>query len=193
MKKILPILAVLALAAAPAGAANFSVYGSMWDAKDVDNVGGGGAGLAWPLGEMLDIEARASYYEELQSEPFDDYLFEGDTPFEQSGLKVLPLEVGTRFNFNRDEGKVHPYLGAGLGYYALDSDVGNLDDEVGFYGSAGSSFGNGAGVEFFAEFNYRFVEGTVSDFGDLDDDGFDDEFDIDLGGPLGSVGVLWVW
>jgi hypothetical protein len=193
MKKILAVLGAVGLAAAPAAAATFAIYPTAWDAKDADNVGGAGVNIAWQLAPVFDFEMKASYYEQLESEPFDNYLLEGDSPFVDAGLKAIPVELGFRFNPKRDEGAWHPYLGAGGAYYALDSDSGDLDDEIGWYASAGSAFGNGRGADFYAELSYRFVEGEVSDFGDLDDDGLDDTFDIDLSGPVGNVGVVWHW
>jgi hypothetical protein len=194
MKNVLLAATVaLALVAVPANAASFALYATGWDAKDVDNVGGGGVNLTTPLGKAIDFEFRSAYYEELESEPFDDFLLEGESPFSESSLKAIPIELGLRFNLNREGEVFHPYVGGGGAYYALDSDAGNLDDEIGWYLSLGSGFGNGEGMDFYADFSYRFVEGEVSDFGDLDDDGLDDSFDIDLSGPVANVGVMWNW
>jgi hypothetical protein len=196
MRKGFGVLLVLALAAMPlpAAAATFAIFGSAWDSKDADNVGGGGLSAGWGLGHVLDFQLRASYFEQLKSDPLEDYLIQGNSPFVDAGLKALPVELGVAFNIGpRDEGVWHPQLGAGVAYYVLDSDFGNLDDEFGYYASFANRFGDGHGADFYAEFTYRFVEGTVSDLGDLNGDGISDDFDVDLGGPVGNIGVVWSW
>jgi len=192
VKTVLVTLALTALFAGSASAGSVAVYATWWDTSDADAVGGLGVNFAWPIGESaVDIEARLSYYEELTNQPLDDF-FSGNSPLE-TGLKALPVEVGVRFNFSRDNAFWHPWVGGGGAYYALDSDSGNIDDEIGFYATFGSIFGDGKGADFYTDFSYRFVKGEVSDFGDLNGDGLDDSFDVDLGGPVVNLGVVWKW
>lgn len=193
MKRFLGILGLTLLASiVPATAGGVAVYGSGWDASDADNVAGVGASFGWNLGEVLDLTAQASFYQEASGEPFED-LVDADGDFLEDGVKAIPLEVLLHWNFARDSTAWHPYLGAGAAYYALDTDAGNIDDEFGWLAVFGSSFGDGEGADLLAEVGYRFVEGTVEDLGDLDDDGIDDTVDIDLSGPTASVGVIWHW
>lgn len=192
VKTALLALALTALFAGSASAGSIAIYPTWWNTNDADAVGGLGVNFAWPIGKSaVDIEARLSYYEELTNEPLDDF-FSGNSPL-ATGLKVLPLEVGARFNFARDSAFWHPWLGAGAAYFSLDSDSGNIDDELGFYATFGSTFGDGKGADFYTDLSYRFVQGEVSDFGDLNGDGLDDSFDVDLGGPVVNVGVVWHW
>lgn len=191
LKGLWVILAVVLLSSAPASAGSFAVYGTWWDTDDAGDAGGIGLNYAWRLGEVVDLETRLAWYEELTDKPLDDF-FSGDSPL-ATGLTVIPLEVGIRFNFARDSNVWSPWAGGGVAYYALDTDSGNVDDEIGFYATLGSMFGDGKGADFYAEVGYRFVEGQVSDLGDLDDDGLDDAFDVSLNGPFASAGVAWRW
>lgn len=195
VKKSLIVLGLVALASiVPAAAGGVAVYGTGWDAKDADNVGGVGASFGWNLGETLDLVAQAAFYQEMSSEPFEDLVDADGDAFEE-GVKVIPLEVLLHFNFARDSTAWHPYIGAGGAYYALDTtDFGNIDDEFGWLAEFGSSFGDGNGADLHAAVGYRFVKGEVTDLGDLDDDGIDEgDFDIDLSGPYANVGVVWHW
>lgn len=102
-------------------------------------------------------------------------MLQSDDAFD-TGVTAIPLEAGLRFNFTRDSQAWNPYLGAGGTYYALETDFGNIDDEAGFYASLGSEFGNGVGADFF------------------ETDGFDgSRVDLDLGGFVANMGVVWKW
>lgn len=193
VKKVLTILGTLVVLTgfmAPTRAGDFSIFGSWWDATDVDNVGGGGLGFGWPVGKVLDFSARASYYEELKGDTID-LITEGNTPFEP-GVKVLPVELGLRFNFSRENAMWHPWLGAGGTYFALDTDSGNIDDEAGYYGTFGMLVGDGEGIDFYGDFTYRFVEATINDL-DLNSDNIDSSVDLNLDGPVANVGIAWRW
>jgi hypothetical protein len=193
--RILSTVAVLALSAAPAWATSVDLYGSHWNTDEADAAFGGGVTWVPASKHTLGVELRASYYEELASEPLDG-VFDEDPVFED-GLRATPLEGGLRVNLRDSDVNVRPYLAGGAGYYFLDSDFGDVDDEYGWYGAVGSSFGNGTGAEFFAEANYRGVKGTVEvdpeEFDDLDDVEFDGGADIDLSGVGVNVGLNWRW
>ena len=191
LKGLLVTLAVVVLSSAPASAGSFAAYGTWWDTEDASDAAGVGLSYAWNLGEVVDLEARLAWYEELSDDPLDDF-FSGTSPI-STGLTVLPLEVGLRFNFARDSEVWNPWVGGGVAYFALDTDSGNIDDEIGFYATFGSTFGDGKGADFYAELGYRFAEGEVSDLGDLNGDGLDDNFDVSLNGPFLSAGVAWKW
>lgn len=172
----------------------FSLYGSYWDTDDADETFGGGLTWTIPLGEVVGLDLRAAYYEELTSEPFEN-LLDRDRVFEE-GLEILPLELGVRFGLGDSE-VWSPFIGAGATYYLLDSERAEVKDEVGFYGSFGAAFGDKVGPRFFAEAVYRQAEGTLSfdpdDLGDLDDVDIDDNVDIDLSGFSVNVGIAWSW
>jgi hypothetical protein len=190
LKGLLVAVAVVALSFTPASASGFAVYGTWFDTDDAGDAAGIGASYAWNLSDMVDLEARAAWYEELTDEPLED-LFTGATPIE-TGLTIIPVELGLRFNFARDSTFWNPWFGLGVSYFVLDTDTGNIDDEIGYYGTFGSTFGDGKGADFFAEVGYRFSEATVTGF-DVDQDNVLDEFDVKLNGPYVNVGVSWKW
>ena len=191
MKKLTIVLA-LALLAAPAALASngFSVYGTGWRTDVSDDVGGGGVEM--DFGKLIGGEFRGAYYQELTTEPFQQVL-DVDSPFE-AGINATPLEAGLRINFNDEDnggsGMLHPHIAAGGSFFALDTDVGQIDDEFGYYALAGLRVGNGRGVDFLAEANHRWIEGTVTDLGDV---GLDEDVTVDLGGFGVNVGLSWKW
>jgi hypothetical protein len=193
--RILLSIAALALAASPGWASSVDLYGTHWNTDEADAAFGGGVTFVPASRGTLGVELRAAYYEELVNEPLEG-VFDEDPVFED-GLRAIPLEGGLRVHLAKSEAHVRPYLAGGAGYYLLDSDFGDVDDEFGWYGAFGSSFGNGTGAEFFAEANYRGVEGTVEvdpeTVSDIDDLEFDDSADIDLSGVGVNVGLNWRW
>ena len=84
----------------------------------------------------------------------------------------------------------NPYVGAGVGYYLLDTDRFEVDDEVGFYGVIGGEFGDPDGLSFMVEGMYRNIEAEVRD-DDIDDDIEFDDVDFDLSGPVLNAGIVW--
>jgi hypothetical protein len=166
---------VLALGATPASAGHFNLFGSFWDTKDAGDTAGGGIGLGFPLGQRWGIDLRASYYEELTNEGLEAIFDDDETVFQRRGLQVLPLEIGLRYNFSPGN-RANFYLGGGGTYYLLDSDFGDVDDEVGGYALLGVDLGNPQGVSFFVEGFWRIAEAKVS----FDPESLDDIDDIDL-------------
>jgi hypothetical protein len=168
-------LATLAVGAAPASAGHFNLFGSFWDTDEAGDAAGGGLGFGFPIGERWGLDLRASYYEELSNEPLEAIFDDDDPIFQRSGLQVLPLEIGLRYNFAPGN-RTNFYLGGGGSYFLLDSDFGEVDDEVGGYAIAGVDIGNPDGVSFFVEGLWRIAEAKV----DFDPDALDEVDDIDL-------------
>lgn len=194
-------LLVLGLLATPASAGSFSLFGSYWDTDQLDEAGGGGIAAAFGItpDDRLELEFRASYYEELKSNEFDrilDQIADDDrTPFQEVGVEITPLEAGLRFNF-APEAPLNFYIAGGGGYYLLDGSGGfEVDDEFGFYVGGGLMIGNPDGVSFLAEVIWRKIEGSVSNdpdrLDDVDDLDFNNQVDVDLDGPAANVGIIW--
>ena len=190
MRKTALLLAFGALSTAvatPAAAGGFSLYGSYWNTANADAVGGGGARLGIPLGSTLDLDLRATYYEKLAADPLAR-LGDAESPFAK-GIRALPLDLGLRIDVARRD-VVNPYVGAGGTYYRLDSDSGNVRDEVGWYALAGLEIG-----KFFVEADYRDVTATVKRDaggpGDLFDTELIDRVDVDLSGVAVNAGFTW--
>jgi hypothetical protein len=189
----LSILALL-LTTVPAAASELALFGSYWQPSDFEDTAGGGLLLGFGSG-AVQFELRGTYYPDI-TEDLNDLLDTDDDDLDDFELKAIPAEAGIVFNFARDS-NVSPYIGGGATYYILDSNIGEVDDEAGFYVKGGirAGGGGGGGVGFVAEALYRNVEGSVKfdpqDFGDIDDVDFEDEFDLDLSGFAANVGIVF--
>ena len=183
----------LLLPASAAMASGLSLYGSYWNANDLDDVAGAGVKFSIPMGGLVNLDLRGTYYEPFDEEalreelddPFDDNTDREIFPGE---ISVIPLEAGLSFNLG--QGSIRPSVGAGVSYLLLDVDRGEIDDEVGWYGNVAIDFASESSVGFFAEGLYRSVEGQVNE--DRDDLDFD-RVDIDLTGFAVNAGVVWRW
>jgi hypothetical protein len=194
MKRVLVILAIIALGALPATATDFKLYGSYWNTSDVDDTFGGGIGLGIPFGESgFGLHAAATYYQELSDEPLDNLFDDDEGFFEDESLEVLPIDVGLHYNF-APRGAFSPWIGAGASYFLIDTtrEGIDVDDETGFHVSVGSNFGDPEGANFFAEAIYRSTEATLNRQRD-DDIDIRDEVAIDLDGVAVNAGISWRW
>lgn len=195
MKKT--FLTVLALAllvpASSALASGLSIYGSYWDTDALDDTAGAGVKFSIPLGQTLNLDLRGTYYEPfdrdaLQDE-IDDLFDDGPNPDREifdSEISIIPLEAGLSFNLGQSS--IQPSIGAGVSYFLLDSDLGEIDDEVGWYANAALNFASQGSVGFFLEGVYRSAEGEVTE--DEDDIDFD-RVTFDLDGISANAGVVF--
>ncbi|HEV8577738.1 MAG TPA: outer membrane beta-barrel protein [Thermoanaerobaculia bacterium] len=174
-RQILWTVAVLALLAGPASAADFGLFGSYWDTKDADQA----LGVGGKVDFARFLELRASYFSDLTADTSPE-----SRDFE---LKALPLEAGVNFKFAQSD-RVQPYVGGGIGYYLLDTNRGDIDDETGWYGVIGANIKGSSNLGFMVEGIYRGMEATVrgDDPGDITGD-----VDIDFGGLGVNAGLLW--
>jgi hypothetical protein len=180
MKKVVLAALVLALASSPSWAGSFGVYGAGWDTKDADQAMGAGvkARFGW-------LDLHATYFADVTADTDPEHL-----DFE---ISSLPLEVGFAIPLGPQEGPFSPYVGAGGGYYKLDTDHGDVDDETGWYGLAGADFGDAVGPRFNLEVMYRRMEATVTDEGDLNDPDLSPKVNFDLSGLAVNAGVSWTF
>ncbi len=175
------LLTALLTTVGPALAGGFGIHGSYWDTDELGETAG--AGAKYTIGdEALRFELRGSFFPDL-SEDFGQLVGSDDgRDFE---VEAVVPEAGIAFNFAPDS-NVQFYLGGGLSYYFLETNLFELDDEVGYYGMAGLvAGGHGDGPAFFGEVLYRSVEGTVKDEALVED------VDLDLSGPAVNLGVLF--
>ena len=191
---VLAILAALAVFATPAEA-QFKIYGSYWDTADVGNTFGGGLGFDIPFGDSgFALSLAGTYYQELEDEPLDNLFDDDEGVFQESGLEVIPFDVGLHYNFE-PRGSFSPWIGAGGTYFLIDTTENRfeVDDETGWHVSVGSHFGDPEGVNFFAEALYRSTESTLRRGEDDIPDPSDavDEVDIDLDGFAVNAGISW--
>lgn len=198
MKKLLLATAALAILASPAYGSGFEIYGSYWDVDSADEAIGGGLSFWFPIiGDTVDLQLRATYFEETRNnvlDDFDDLPDDLDELFAENNLEVIPVEAGLRFNF-AEGAAFSPYIGGGASYFLLDTNFGEVDDEVGWYANGGFAFGDGNGADFFVEAIYREVEGTlevdIDDVDDPDDVEILDGAKIDLSGIGANAGVVF--
>jgi hypothetical protein len=169
--------AVLAwgLLAVVSSGVDLGVFGAYWDTKDADQTYGAGAKLRLGI-----IEFRGTYFTDVTADVDPEAL-----DFE---IRAIPLEAGIVLQFLKNAA-VSPYVGGGAGYYILDTDAGDIDDEAGYYLVGGLDIGKGI-VAFNVEGIYRNFEATVVD---TDDDfpEFEDEVSFDLSGIGVQAGVVF--
>jgi hypothetical protein len=131
----------------PAWALDLAGFGSYSTTTDIGDAWGLGAKLDVALGQLVFLEGRASYYPEFTESVFDEEL----------KISAFPLELGlgvTVSNF---------FASAGLTYFFLDPDEGEMDDSAGFYLSAGFKTGQPAGgFGVYGDVMYRVLTSTVN-------------------------------
>ncbi|MEA2604746.1 MAG: hypothetical protein QOF89_5738 [Acidobacteriota bacterium] len=180
MKKTLSILcamAALALLAGPAKAADLGVFGTYWDTRDADQ----GYGVGGKVDFARFLELRASYFSDVTS----------NNPVPGRGdfkLRVVPLEAGLVYKFAPNE-RFTPYVGGGASYLLLDTNRGNIDNELGWYGVVGADVKTDHGFGVMVEGTYRSVDSTIRDSGT--DTTVDTRVDLQLRGFGANVGLVW--
>jgi hypothetical protein len=175
-KTILWIAAVVLLAG-PASATDLGLFGSGWNTKDADQ--GMGVGGKFGIGEIFEL--RAAYFSDLTADTSPER-----RDFE---LKAVPLEAGLAFKFAQNE-RFTPYVGGGGGYYLLDTNRGDIDDEAGWYAVLGADFQTRENLGIMVEGIYRGMEATVR--GDDPSDIIGD-VDVDFGGLGVNAGIVWTF
>lgn len=183
-----------ALAASPLFAGDFSLMGSFWDTDVAGHTAGGGVILGLPLSQTFAIELRATYFEQLSDDTLENAFHSHDPVFLKQGIQALPLEAGVRFGFAPGQ-MFRPYVGGGASYFLLDSDFGEIKDELGYYAALGATVGDGRGADFFFEGVYRKATAHVKidpeHFDDIDDINVDPNAALKLDGFGVNAGVRW--
>ena len=169
----------LGVAAGRASATDLGLHGAYWDTDEADQTFGFGAKLRFSF-----VELRATY--------FDDVTADAEPESADFEIKAYPLEGGLVIQLLKDSA-FRPYIGGGVGYYVLDTNVGEANDEIGYYLVGGADIGAPTSrVAFSIEAIYRNIEGSVR--GELFDPDFDieeDEIDLDLSGIGANAGVVF--
>lgn len=188
MKKLLALMAVLALGTAAAFGNGLAVYGSYWDTKDAEGGPGAGAKVQIDLGDFVALEARGGYFPDLS----DDI---GDLDLD---LQVIPIEVAALLKMGVAD-TLMVYGGGGVGYYMLDADFEyptavagdiNLDDEVGWFVVGGAELYLTDNLAIIGEVKYTAMEGHAEK-DDIDE--IKEGRDIDLAGFGANAGLMLTW
>jgi hypothetical protein len=190
MRTALIALGLLTLIAAPAAAGSVGAFASWWDPKDSNDEFAGGILLDFRVGEKVDLEFRASWFDNVVTDLPDD------APGVEIPYSAVPLDFGFAYNFIKDTRKITPYIGGGGTYFLLDADndeQGRIDDEWGWYGVVGLDLPIGANWKIFIEAMYRDAEATLkgSDLG-FGNPAVVDAF-FDLRGPAVNGGIAFTW
>lgn len=141
MKRLMLAASVLLVGASLSYGSGLSGFVSQWDPdeKGLDSTTGGGAKLT--LGDTIALELRASYYD-------DDI------------LTIIPADVGLALSLPLG-GPISLYADGGATWYFLDSDLGDVDDEAGWYAGGGVEIKLGEALALFAEAQYRSLDYTA--------------------------------
>ena len=192
-KRFAPLLVALAVAA-PASATDFSALGAYWNTDAAGDTAGATLGFGIPFNDSLALELRASYFEELSDDPLANAFDSDDPVFQDKGIQAIPLEAGLRFSFAPGQ-TFRPHIGAGGSYFLLDSDFGEVKDELGYYAVLGATIGDGEGADFLIEGTWRKVSAQVEldpeQLDDIDDIDVQEKADLDLDGVGVNLGVRW--
>jgi hypothetical protein len=173
LKKIATALAAVTLFSVPAWAGSLGVYGSHWNSDQADSSQGGGVRLGFALVKFLELDFHGTSYPS----------FSTDVQGQSVDVRAQPVEGGLRVNL-LPGGPLNPYVGAGVSYFFLDTDMGEIDNTTGIYGQAGLEFG-GDGARFFVEALWRKMDTTVTLSAFDRDTGFD--------GLAANAGFSWRW
>ena len=136
------------LAAARLGAVEVGVMQSYWNPSQEDGCGGAGLRGVVGVSPRLSVEARASYYPELDP-PGND-------------LVVYPLEAGLRLSVPiKDDLLFH--AAAGPGFYVIHPQFGRANNVYGEYLALALSKGIRKRASLVFEGQYRWVDTIVKD------------------------------
>jgi len=136
------------LLAGPAKAADIGVFGAYQDTKDADS----GYGVGAKIDFARFLELRASYFSDVtDNRPGNDFK-----------IRLVPLEAGLVYKFQPGT-TFTPYLGGGASYFLLDTNRGNIDNELGWYAVAGTDIKTRHGFGLMLEGIYRSVDATIRD------------------------------
>lgn len=190
MRTALILLGALSLLAMPAMAGSVGAFASWWSPEDSNDEFAGGLMLEWRVGERVDLEFRASWFDNVVTDLPDD------APGVEIPYSAVPLDFGFAYNFISDQRKITPYVGGGGTYFLLDADddgQGRIEDEWGWYGVVGLDVPVGANWKVFIEGMYRDSEATLkgNDLGLIDPSEVEAFFD--LKGPAVNGGIAFTW
>lgn len=184
MRKVLIAVGCGLLLSSTAWAGSLGIMGAYWDTDQASDDTGFGVKLVVDLGQSgWRFDLRGSFIEELTTDPS---IVEGD-------FEAYPVDFGVSYGFNTGGGKVTPALGVGLSYVNASSKLGEVDDELGYYGILGLEFDAAQNFGVFVEVLYRAVDSQIDGRGlDLPFIGFDQR-ELELQGVGVNAGLALTW
>lgn len=172
MKKVLLSLGLLSLLLVPAKAQvlglEAGVYGSYWKPKDLDKGYGGGIVARGQILGFFGMDGRVGYFK-----------------FDNPSVDMIPLEATAMFRFPFPI--LSPFVGLGAGYYQFSGEKGfSLDDQVGYFGTAGVDITLGD-LRVFLEWRYQELKPEIGKTGG----GYVKGQDLDFSGNGFTLGVTY--
>lgn len=149
MKRTALICWLVLGAIGPARAGGAAAFGSYWSPDDADDAFGGGVKAVF-VEHRFGLEMRATYFPTVTTEANG----------QEFDLSVTPLDLGLVFQWV-DAEKLNVNLMGGAGYYLLDSDEGEVDDDIGWYAGLAMAGLIDYGVSLFGEILYRDLEQSI--------------------------------
>jgi hypothetical protein len=164
------------LLAGPSKAADIGVFGAYQDTKAADS----GYGVGAKIDFARFLELRASYFSDITA---------GNQP---SGndfkIRLVPLEAGLVYKFQPGT-TFTPYLGGGASYFLLNTNRGNIANELGWYAVAGTDIKTSHGFGVMLEGIYRSVDATIRDNGTSTT--ISSKVPLQLRGFGANAGLVW--
>ena len=183
MKKWILALIALIVLAAPLHASGIGPMLAHWDSSDAEDDQGAGVRVTLDLGPNWNLELRTSW--------LDSFFQIGDGILFR--IEAFPIDMGLSYGFDT-QGKLQPYVGAGLTYLDIDPNVVdaaiarrievNIPEEVGINFIAGADYPIMDGkLSLFGEAIYRSIK-TKANSTDIRD------FDTDMTGLGANFGLV---
>jgi hypothetical protein len=144
-------------------------YLALKHADELDGGAGPGFMYTWGFENGVRIDARLSYLH-----------------FWDPDVDMVPIELTSAYQFETDS-SVSPYLGAGVGYYFLSANRGNLEDDFGIQIYGGLKVELKGNFDFFAELNWLFLEADTDSVAAKD---FGNKSKVDLDGVGLNLGLV---
>lgn len=179
MKNWVWLAVIVALVAAPASAGGgVGAAVAFWAPDDGSEELAPAIKLKIDLGTRWAAELRASFFNTIRTDP-EPNVFE---------LDVTPIDLGIVRQWDT-AGPTEPYFGGGLTIYNLNSNIGEISTEPGWYGIVGFEVPAVQRWNFFAEAIFRSVSGEV------EGDGIRSfvKQEADLTGAALNAGLIYSW
>lgn len=185
MKKLMALICASVVATGASYGSGLGLFVAQWDPDEGDKAIGYGAKLQFDLSDVVALELRGTYYDDLLDDDDDN------------DLQAIPAELGIVLRLPLGESPVSLYGTAGVGWYFLDAEAAGedveVDDEIGWYGGGGVEVELAEGFGLFAEATWRVVEATAEsdDTDDIEELEGDEEGTLDGLTLAGGIVLLW--
>lgn len=178
MKRVLIVVGLLVLLAAPSGASGLGIMATYWDTSDAGDNEGVGFRLSLDATKRVAWQARLSLFEELMTK---------NSPV-AGDLEAYPIDLGVAFSLRR-HGTATPFVGGGVTYVSMTNKRGQMDDELGYYAVGGFEIPMGKNWELWAEGIWRSVNAQLE--GNGVDEFVQERIDLDGVGLNVGFGIEW--